>query len=103
MHKRTVVQYACSVSAVVVFVALPVHAGSGASNPSQQSEQKSREQTGSTVPRPDDCAKIKAGAEGGTAESAARKDCESSKHLGGGTGTSSGTGSGKMAPGSGTR
>ena len=69
---------------------------------------KETQQSGSSmsekkVAEPSDCSNIRSGTAGSVAESAAQKDCESSRHLGAGSGTSSGTGSGKMPPSGGPR
>jgi hypothetical protein len=73
-----------------------------------QKKGKETQQSGSSmsekkVAEPSDCSNIRSGTAGSVAESAAQKDCESSRHLGAGSGTSSGTGSGKMPPAGGPR
>jgi len=82
----------------------------GMTAPSWAGEQKATDRqrdaaASQRIEVPKDCADIKAGANtgGSTTESAARKDCEASRHLGADRGTSSGTGSGKMGSGSGPR
>jgi len=59
--------------------------------------------TSKRLPKPDDCEQIRAGTSGSVPEAASERDCKRSQMLEGGTGTSSGTGSGKRQPGSGPR
>ena len=66
----------------------------------QQGESRTSEEK---IAEPDDCSNIRSGTTGSASEAAAQKDCESSRHLGAGSGVSSGTGSGKMRPGGGSR
>jgi hypothetical protein len=108
MNRHQAVHIGCSISVLALLsMTVPADAASSGSDPSQpQSKQAGRttpEGSGTTIPRPDDCAHIKDGTAGGTSQSAAQKDCERSQHLSGGTGTSSGTGSGKRQSGSGPR
>jgi membrane protease subunit (stomatin/prohibitin family) len=69
----------------------------------QKQEQKQEKTSGGTIPVPKDCDQIGSGTTGSVPQAAAKKDCEASKHLGADSGTSSGTGSGKMQSGSGPR
>ncbi|HKN86842.1 MAG TPA: hypothetical protein VJV04_08290 [Nitrospiraceae bacterium] len=102
MTPSHIIQVACCVSVLAVSSIVPARAASPESNQMKQ-DRTTRERPSSTMPRPKDCAHIKAGTADSTAESAAQKDCESSQHLGAGTGTSSGTGSGKMQSDNGPR
>lgn len=79
-----------------------------ADRPSGAGKQAERDKQGKqteSIPEPDNCEDIKAGAggEGTVTQSASQKDCKASRQLGAGSGTSSGTGSGKMQSGSGPR
>lgn len=91
------------IGAFVLFalISVPLSASgadSKASKPSSQSASSEKKSSPSS-----DCANIKAGTVDKNAETAAQKDCQSSKDLGAGMGTSSGTGAGKMPSGSGPR
>lgn len=99
--------------ATAVFTVLTTSAlllGPALADPSRSSKDDKSSQHRSTgldsqqkIQQPPDCEDIKAGTTGGREEAAAQKECVRSQHLGGGTGTSSGTGSGKMGPGGGPR
>jgi hypothetical protein len=61
----------------------------------QRKKSTTRKQAPRTRSNPTDCADIKAKTPDSRSQAAARNDCEASKHLGAGIGTSSETGSGK--------
>ena len=90
---------------VTALTSMPIFAEtkSDARKSDKRSSQEKASGTQQKVPKVQDCEQVKSGSGGGVTESAAEKDCESSRHLGAGSGTSSGTGSGKMAPGQGPR
>ena len=84
---RHVIHIVCCMCVLAWSLTVPAQAASPESNQPKQ-DRTTRERPSSTMPSPKDCAQIKSGTADSTAESAAQKDCESSKHLGAGTGTS---------------
>ena len=103
MIDRHLTYVAGCLSVLTLSMTIAAHGASPESKPSKPSEGSPHQRSGATIPRPDDCSQIKEGTPDGTSQAAAQKDCERSKHLSGGTGTSSGTGSGKQPSGSGSR
>ena len=89
--------------AIVVACSFPAFAENKPQPQKNAAQGEKSKESKKSIPKAQDCDKIRGGTGGSVTESAAEKDCQSSHDLGAGSGTSSGTGSGKMAPGQGPR